>query len=192
MLPPDEIAALPMKVLTSSDAINMLELGNKKNSTGLYRDFYAAINPNIDYTCLDWNGEDGAVPLDMRYPLEPQDVVKNVLVTIERGFDLVTNFGFSEHVDDQLTCWHNINSFVNVGGWLSICMPLMPWWKGHGLWMPTVEWYQRFAELNGYLIVYEKVWDRVRPTYVAKMQKTGDCNIFEMPVGMIEKTGGVK
>jgi hypothetical protein len=174
MLPPDEIAALPMKVLTSSDAINMLELGNKKNSTGLY-------------------GEDGAVPLDMRYPLEPQDVVKNVLVTIERGFDLVTNFGFSEHVDDQLlTCWHNINSFVNVGGWLSICMPLMPWWKGHGLWMPTVEWYQRFAELNGYLIVYEKVWDRVRPTYVAKMQKTGDCNIFEMPVGMIEKTGGVK
>ena len=188
MLPPDELAALPMKVLRDN-AIYMLELGNKKNSTGLYRDFYAAINPNIDYTCLDWNGEDGAVPLDMRYSLCAADIDEKWK---HRGFDLVTNFGFSEHVDDQMVCWHNIHNFVNVGGWLSICMPLMPWWKGHGLWMPEVEWYREFAALNGYTIVYEKVWDRVRPTYVAKMQKMGTCDVFEMPVGKINASGGVK
>ena len=180
-LPPDELAALPGTGMLSPGTL-VLELGNKKNSTGLYRDWYT--DQGLNYVCLDWNGLDGAVPLDMRYSLQPDDVQNGM----ERGFDLVTNFGFTEHVEDQMTCWHNVHNFVGVGGWLSICMPLMPHWKGHGLWMPTVEWYASFAELNGYSIIYSTVWDRVRPTFVACMRKMGKCDVFEMPVGMIERS----
>ena len=179
-LPPDELAALPTDLAPGT---LVLELGNKKNVTGLYRDWY--IDQGLEYVCLDWNGKDGAVSLDMRYSLEPDDVMNGM----EAGFQLVTNFGFSEHVENQLACWRNIHHFVGNGGYLAICMPLMPRWKGHGLWMPTADWYLEFAQLNGYIIEHWKIWDRDRPTFVACMKKTGTCNIFEMPVGKIEASG---
>ena len=186
MLPPDELAALPPRGKIEIGT-TVLELGNKKNSTGLYRDFY--LEQGLGYVCLDWNGEDGAVPLDMRYSVEPDDIENGM----EGGFQIVTNFGFSEHVDDQLACWRNIHGFVGVGGYLSICMPLMPDWIGHGLWMPDVAWYQAFAKLNGYEFVGGlRVWDRKRRTVVCCLQKTGHCEVFEMPVGMIQASGGKK
>lgn len=185
MLPPDELAALPPKGKIEI-GITVLELGNKQNSTGLYRDFYT--EQGLGYVCLDWNGEDGAMPLDMRYSIEPDEIMNGM----ERGFQLVTNFGFSEHVDDQMACWRNIHGFVGVGGYLSICMPLMPDWKGHGLWMPEVEWYDAFAKLNGYRFIFDQIWDRKRQTYVACLQKVGNCELFEMPVGMIQASGGKK
>jgi hypothetical protein len=185
LLPPDELAALPGKGMLKPGTL-VLELGNKKNVHGLYRNWYT--DQGLEYVCLDWNGEDDAVPLDMRYALVPDDVENGM----EGGFALVTNFGFSEHVDNQMACWSNIHGFVGHEGYLSICMPLMPWWKGHGLWMPTEAWYSVFAALNGYEILHSQVWDRVRPTYVALMKKTGTCDVFEMPVGLIESSGGKK
>lgn len=181
MLPPDELAALPPKGKIAIGT-SVLELGNKKNRTGLYRDFY--IEQGLDYRCLDWNGEDGAMPLDMRYSIEPDE--------IGGPFQMVTNFGFSEHVDDQMSCWRNIHGFVAQGGWLSICMPLMPDWKGHGLWMPEAKWYAEFARLNGYRFSFDRIWERKRRTYVACLQKVGACDVFEMPVGMITASGGTK
>ena len=178
-LPADELAALPLRWMREAKP-TVLELGNKKNSTGLYRDWY--VSQGMDYICLDLNGKDGAVALDMRYSIVPGDVSNLFPV----GFPLVTNFGFSEHVDGQSACWSNIHDFVQANGYLAICMPMMPEWKGHGLWMPTPEWYWSFASLNGYEIQFLRVWERERPTFVCLMQKTGTCNIFEMPVGMIE------
>lgn len=182
-LPPDELAALPLRWMRMTSP-TVLELGNKKNKTGLYRDWYE--RQGMKYICLDYNGEDGAIPLDMRYALTPEDIHPDYAA----GFPLVTNFGFTEHVDGQMACWSNVHDFVQPGGFLAICMPLMPEWKGHGLWMPTPDWYREFANLNGYHIEFQKVWDRVRPTFVCLMHKTGTCDIFEMPVGMIEASGG--
>jgi len=181
-LPPDERAAMPPKE-EMKPGRTVLELGNKKNAHGLYRNWYE--ERGLNYLCLDWNGEDGAIALDMRYSITPADVHPDFV----NGFKMVTNFGFSEHVDDQLACWTNIHNLVAFDGWLCICMPLMPHWKGHGLWMPTYGWYLEFARLNGYWIRFQKVWDRERPTFVASMKKLGDCKVFEMPVGMIEQSG---
>lgn len=180
-LPPDELAALPAKRNMSPGTL-VLELGNKKNATGLYRDWY--LDQGLEYVCLDWNGLDGAVELDMNYSLQPDEIQNGM----ERGFHVVTNFGFSEHVEDQHSCWRNIHGFVGQDGWLSICMPLMPAWKGHGIWMPTQEWYLEFARLNGYWIERWQIWDRLRPTFVACMKKVGSCSVFEMPNGMIERS----
>lgn len=179
MLPPDELWALPEDIEIGT---TVLELGNKKNSTGLYRDFYT--EQGLGYVCLDWNGEDGAVPLDMRYSVEPDEVMNGM----ERGFKLVTNFGFSEHVDDQWACWRNIHGLVGQFGYLAICMPIMPDWIGHGLWMPTPEWYSEFANLNGYQFERWMIWERKRRTYCALLRKVGRCDVFEMPVGMIQRS----
>ena len=122
--------------------------------------------------------------MDMRYSLEPDEIENGM----EQGFAVVTNFGFTEHVENQMTCWRNVHNFVALGGHLAICMPMMPDWKGHGLWMPTVDWYFEFAELNGYKIGL-RVWDRKRRTICARMVKKRD-DPFVMPNGNIEASGG--
>lgn len=163
-LPPDELAALPEHIAPGT---TVLELGNKKNITGLYRDWY--LEQGLDYLCVDWNGEDGARKFDMREPGIWQAIVD------DEKFALVTNFGFTEHVgetlEEQIECWRNVHELVAVEGALAICMPLMPWWKGHGRWMPTVEWYVKLAEMNEYEIEWMCVWERVRKTFVGRFVK---------------------
>lgn len=171
-LPPDELAALPEHIAPGT---LVLELGNKKNSTGLYRDWY--MEQGLDYMCVDWNGEDGAIPVDMRGP--------GMWTNIGAGsrFEIVTNFGFTEHVgetlEEQIECWRNVHELVEVGGALAICMPLMPYWKGHGRWMPTVEWYLEMADLNHYAVLFTRVWKRVRPTFVSTMVKQKHVEFLE-------------
>jgi hypothetical protein len=174
-LPPDELAALDGCYL--QPGASLLELGNKKNSTGLYRDWYT--DQGIVYECIDWNGLDGAWKFDMR----EQGMWAAVLDQFRRinfggshgRAQTVTNFGFTEHVgetlEEQHECWRNIHQLIQYNGALAICMPLMPHWKGHGRWMPTPDWYQEMAHLNGYWIRNVAVWDRVRPTFVATMTK---------------------
>ena len=170
-LPPDELAALPDDIAPGTF---VLELGNKKNSTGLYRNWY--MEQGLEYECIDWNGLDGAWKFDMRQPGVWMDITLCFADTVEKArFPLITNFGFTEHVgetlEEQIECWRNIHSMLAVEGCLSICMPLMPYWKGHGRWMPTVEWYESFASMNEYEMEGMRIWDRVRPTFVARMIK---------------------
>jgi hypothetical protein len=181
-LPPDELAALPDKIAPGT---TVLELGNKKNVTGLYRDWY--LDQGLDYVCVDWNGKDGALVRDMRDYWEPDEIMNGM----ERGFAVVTNFGFTEHVGvtylEQLTCWRNVNNFVGVGGYLCICMPIMPDWKGHGTWMPTPQWYMEFARINGYVIEKNVIWDRVRRTCVMRLKK-----VEKLPWSVPVEVGDVK
>lgn len=181
-LPPDELAALP-PVLPEGTLV--CELGNKKNQTGLYRDWY--LDRGLDYVSVDWNGEDGALPIDMRRIVEPDEIMNGM----ERGFDVVTNFGFTEHVGDdmleQMDCWRNVHNLVGHGGYLCICMPIMPDWKGHGRWMPTPEWYIEFASSHDYSIEFSEIWDRKRRTCVMRLKK-----LSLMPWVGIRETGGVR
>lgn len=183
-LPPDELAALPEHIEIGT---TVLELGNKKNVTGLYRNWY--IEQGLNYECVDWNGEDGAYNYDMRIP----DGWRQIAMDLNDGerFQLVTNFGFTEHVgetyEEQIECWRNVHDLVAVDGVLAICMPLMPWWKGHGRWMPDPGWYDSFASLNDYSIEMMRVWDRVRPTCVARMIKRQQSE-FRRPTGAIARS----
>lgn len=183
-LPPDELAALPEMNMPGF----VLELGNKKNSTGLYRDWYHA--NGIDYECIDWNGHDGAWKFDMRQPGIWQDICATFHDSRDR-FPLVTNFGFTEHVgetlEEQIECWRNVHELVAVGGTLSMCMPIMPYWKGHGRWMPTELWYDEFHQINGYSVERMQTWDRVRPTMVCRFVKEHAVE-FTCPASEIKRS----
>lgn len=125
------------EILRPLDGVmSMLELGNKRNAEGAYKQAFASIG--IRHTSVDWNGLDGALKLDLRKPLG--------LGT----FDMVTNFGTSEHVSEQEPCWRNIHGAVKVGGVLVGLTPLPGDWTWHGEWYPTEEWYAEFAARNGY------------------------------------------
>jgi hypothetical protein len=180
-LPLDELSALGGKFPQRTGEI-ICELGNKKNGGGLYRDWYKA--RGLGYVCIDWNGEDGAVKIDMTRPIKRQ--LELAPLTIHGKFPWVTNFGFTEHVgetlEEQHQCWANVDKLVAEGGRLAFCMPKMPEWKGHGKWHPTLEWYRQFAALNGYETEMLKVFDeRVRPTIIGRFKKLHDVDTCLMP-----------
>lgn len=113
----------------------MLELGNKKNREAIYKTYFESLG--FRHVSVDWNGEDGALKMDLRKPLG--------LGT----FDMVTNIGTTEHVDQQEPVWRNILEAMHVGSVLVSTTPKKGNWQWHGIWYPTDEFYRKLAELNG-------------------------------------------
>lgn len=121
---------------------SMLELGNKKNGDLTYKAFFEDLG--FFHVSIDWNGQDGALKRDLRLPLW-DDLGQ---------FDMVTNIGTTEHVDGQKEVWENIHYLTKTGG---VYVGQCPYhdgnsWWWHGEWYPTEQWYESFAELNGWEI----------------------------------------
>lgn len=141
------IPARNLEMLLPLDGIaSCLELGNKKTRRGVYKDWFEG--RGIRHVSVDLNGQDGALPLDLRDPLN--------LGT----FDLVTNYGTTEHVSEQEPAWRNIADacdklFVSV-------TPAPDAYPGHGIWYPTQGFYFEFAKLNGFAIERLAMRDRAR------------------------------
>jgi hypothetical protein len=124
----------------------MLELGNKFNDQvgRSYKDWFTQVY-DIDHVSVDINGLDGALALDLRYPLAP---------LAGRVFDMVTNIGTSEHVvDRQFHVWKNMWDHLAVEGHLVSITPLPGDWSWHGLWYPTEEFYDALAYRNDMAVV---------------------------------------
>lgn len=115
----------------------MLELGNKKNPDGVYKTYFESIG--IDHTSIDTNGQDGALPLDLRKPINLDP------------FDMVTNIGTTEHVSDQKGVWENIHNLTKVGGVIASLTPMEGDWWWHGVYYPRTEFFEAFSD-NGYKI----------------------------------------
>jgi hypothetical protein len=113
----------------------MLELGNKRNGPAIYKAYFQSLG--FEHTSVDWNGEDGALKLDLQKPLG--------LGT----FDMVSNIGTTEHVSDQEPVWRNILEAMHVGSTLVSTTPKKGNWQWHGEWYPTQEFYRQLAALNG-------------------------------------------
>ena len=173
-----EIPADELQTLTPFPPLScVLEFGNKKNSTGTYRDWYLA-NHALTYESIDWNGKDGAHKLDCNYSIALSDITYDVH---EDGFDVVTNFGFSEHVSNQRTFWENVHNLTKPGGLMVGVTPAPGHWPHHGILQPTQLFYETLAEANGYFV--EKIFCndmRRRHTICYRFRKTSDVS-FQMP-----------
>ena len=153
-IPADELS-----VMGNLDGSRILEFGNKKNTTGEYRTYYIA-NGAQSYTSIDWNGQNGALPLDVN---EPLDLIP---------CDLVTNFGFSEHVTNQESFWRNNHDLCAPGGVMCGVTPAPGFWPRHGILQPTEDFYWALAIANDYLVGTIKTYtERKRPTVIYKFCK---------------------
>ena len=144
----------------------MLELGNKKNREGTYKEYFE--NAGMEHISIDWNGLDGAIKLDLRQPIDMEP------------FDMVTNIGTTEHVDDQYGVWQNIHNLTKVGGVIVSHTPLEGDWWWHGEYYPRKSFFEQFTT-NGYDINYMEV-GQIRPSRVlnVRMKKYAHNN-FIMP-----------
>jgi hypothetical protein len=129
---------------------SMLELGDKVNGDLTYKAFFES--KGFRHVSVDTNGNHGALPLDLRYPLK--------LGT----FDMVTNIGTTEHVSPdawhrQAQCWQNIAEAMHVGSVFVSVTPSPKAWPWHGWWYPTQAFYKAFAAENGMRLqrLYERV-----------------------------------
>jgi hypothetical protein len=146
----------------------MLELGNKRNGDAIYKKYFESLG--FSHISVDYNGEDGALKLDLRQPLN--------LGT----FDMVSNIGTTEHVEtDQHLVWENILKCMHVGSVLVSTTPKPGQWVWHGDWYPSAEFYQQLADLNGLKV--ERLYDNgvdPRVMVFARLVKTEE-KPFVMP-----------
>jgi len=160
-IPEDELQAIGV----IGRGWKVVELGNKKNATGCYREWYVA--QGCDYECIDWNAEDGAIFADLGAAF-PGHLIERV-----GGADLVTNFGCMEHVlTDQVQGWLNVAMLsAKVGCRLAMVMPAPGHWEHHGVYQPSLKWYERWANMNGY---GGRIWyneKRTRHTIVCSLER---------------------
>lgn len=84
--------------------------------------YFKDIFPNLDLTSFDINGENNSIILNLSNPI--LDEYKN-------KFDLITNFGTTEHVQNQYVCWKNIFDMVKHEGIVINEIPKKDNWGGH-------------------------------------------------------------
>jgi len=98
----------------------------------------------IDHVSLDTNGQDGVLRVDLCVPIRDPSLLAS--------FDVVTNLGTSEHVENQTRCFENIHNLCGTGGWFVHVVPASGHWIGHGTFYYTEAFFQTLSTENGYRI----------------------------------------
>ena len=131
------------KYLKDGDSI--LELGEQTIYFG--DDYGKSAKPMFEkmghkHTSIDANGQNGSLDYDLS--------VKHYF----DEFDIITDFGTSEHVRESLyNCWWNKHQACKIGGIIVSENPKTGNWAGHGQWYYTQDFYKNFAKALGYGIM---------------------------------------
>ena len=170
------------------DGMKMCELGNQRiGDTGRK---YLEDNdiPSVEtgkelfthigfkHTSIDINGEDGALPIDLTKPIIGNHPLPS--------FDIITNFGTSEHVPDQYQCFKNMHNMCKNNGLFISVVPALGYINTmtntetskkfvtlHGLYNYTFEFFRDLADLCKYEILDERI---IRHSTAVTMRKTTD------------------
>lgn len=99
----------------------------------------------VQYTSIDISGENGSLKEDLSKP-----------ISINTYFDLVCDFGTSEHVRDYYQVTKNIHKLCKVGGIIIREVPLIDNWPEHGFHYVNEQFFENLAKLNDYKILEMK------------------------------------
>ncbi len=98
----------------------------------------------IEHISIDINAQNGAVPLNLAAPINKWN----------NYFDLVTNFGTTEHVGNQFEVFRNIHNFTKIGGAMIHTVPIVGGWLRHCNIHYEPWFFTDLANLLNYKIVY--------------------------------------
>jgi len=148
----------------------MLELGNQRIS-GSYpaKDYFAS--KGVEHVSVDLNGLDGALKLDLS---KPEQFLK-----WSNYFDIVTNFGTSEHIEPhqaQYECFETIHNCLTVGG---VALHHVPdkdeliskgYWKGHCHNFYSLGFFGMLVEHNKYKLVKTSTFGKLLAVCLQKVE----------------------
>jgi len=120
------------------------------------------------YVSIDLNGRDGALALDLQQP-----------VIGETGqFDVVTNYGTLEHINEQYGAWKNMHELCVCGGRMFHALPRKGHHRlGHGRYLYTHKFVWGLVDTCGYTVLREDEGGASpthRMIYVALLKVTPD------------------
>jgi SAM-dependent methyltransferase len=95
----------------------------------------------FQYVSIDIDGSPGSIPLDLNYDILPDWARKK--------FDVVTNFGTTEHVANQLNAFKIIHDLTAPGGVMIHSVPTQGL-VNHGLLKYNPKWFWMLARSNDY------------------------------------------
>jgi len=125
--------------------------------------------PGVEAIAIDLDGAERCRKIDLCKPVDP--------ALLGGRFEVITNYGTTEHVEDQTVCWRNIHELLLPGGYLISTVPTPGDYRKHGIWYPPAAWYESWAELNGYELLQ---FSPETPLTVVVAQKL-DERPFTMP-----------
>ena len=151
--------------ITSLKDVWLLELGNQcirnevkrkyKFKTGKSKAYFLGLR--CHHHAIDWNGEDGAIPLDLCEPIPIPKFMK--------AFKIITDFGDMEHVrggaittvrdhwepgEGHWQAWKNIHDMGKVGCLYLHTLPKVGSFKNHGSYHYTFEFFREICRCNQY------------------------------------------
>ena len=104
------------------DGLVWLELGNQINRIRQRPAKYVYRSLGVDHTSIDLNGKNGALPFDLDEPL-PEEYTNR--------FDVVTNYGTIEHINNQYQAFKTVHDSCKVGGLMIHGFPMKNTYAGH-------------------------------------------------------------
>jgi len=114
----------------------------------------------FSHVSIDLNGNDGALKYDLGRLDQGLDQFNS--------FDVVANFGTSEHVKNHYECFVNIHNFCKKGGIFIHAVPQTGFWYRHGAcyrWY-TPEFFENLCKLCNYNMIEAGVYGSPKFDYV--------------------------
>ena len=100
------------------------------------------------HVSIDLNGRHGALRLDLSKPIDKWN----------NYFDMVTNFGTIEHVENGIyEAFQNIHNFCKVGGVFIHMGPLIGFWPGHSPYHYHEDFFKKLMAVAKYRCIMEEV-----------------------------------
>lgn len=131
----------------------VLEFGNKKNHYGVWRDDYLRAGVK-SYHSVDLNGLDGAIPIDLRSESAAEQIKE---ATGLDSFDIITNFGTSEHIPVQRTFYKCVHNISKPGTFVVHWTPRAHCFKEHGfhgsIWHCNDNFFEELTKANNYKVI---------------------------------------
>jgi SAM-dependent methyltransferase len=111
------------------------------------KDFF--IDIGFKHTSIDKNGKDGALPLDLCKPVPSE---------LRGKFDVVTNFGTTEHVTNQAQVFANIYGLLRKEGVVVHIVPIKDGkLKNHGIYQYATDFFDFQIVRYGYIYILPPV-----------------------------------
>jgi hypothetical protein len=96
------------------------------------------------HVSIDITGFDNSLPYDLNSPTIP----------IDSKFDIVTNFGTTEHIEpNQYEPFLHIHNLCNMGGLMIHEVPVVGHWNGHCKFYYDENFFQYLSKINNYEII---------------------------------------
>ncbi len=133
------------KALKLSTGTEMMELGSQgMDVPGIPHKVAKAYFKSLGFThtSIDLDGRHGSLVLDLSAPLPD----------FYNKYDIVTNFGTTEHVGNQYACFENIHYFCKDNGIMVHSVPLPGNWPKHCKYHYPPAFFNQLATTCGYEI----------------------------------------